>query len=132
MKENSIFIFVLFFLLCVSCSQNPGKKVETPPIITLQNKFIEDLKKVKDFNDLVKHLNQYDSLWRTIIPPTRDFDYVKDMASELARIQNKGTLGQVPESLMSDTLKGIPVEGGLREVFLDLWLGAQEKPTAKK
>jgi hypothetical protein len=120
--------FVIYLLLFFSCAQNPQEKVETPPIIILENKFAEDFKKVKDFNELANHLNQYDSLWRKTIPSTIDFDFVKEMASELARVQNKGTLGQVPEDLILETLKGIPVEGGLREVFLDIWLEAQVKP----
>ena len=81
---------------------------------------------IKNFDDLTRHLNQYDTIWKKIIP-SKDFDYVKDMASELSRIQNKGTLGNVSEDLISDTIKNIPKEGGLREAFLDMWLEAQGK-----
>ena len=82
---------------------------------------------IRNFDDLLRHLDQYDSIWKKIIPSTVDFDFVKDMASELARIQNKGTLGKVPEDLILETLRGIPKEGGLREAFLDMWLEAQGK-----
>ena len=82
---------------------------------------------IKNFDDLTRHLNQYDTIWKKIIPSAKDFDYVKDMASELSRIQNKGTLGNVSEDLISDTIKNIPKEGGLREAFLDMWLEAQGK-----
>ena len=80
-----------------------------------------------NFSDLAKHLDQYDSLWRKIIPSTKDFDFVKDMASELSKVQNKGTLNKLDEKLMRDILKGIPEEGGLREAFLDMWLESQGK-----
>jgi hypothetical protein len=82
---------------------------------------------IRNYDDLSRHLNQYDSLWRKIIPLTKDFDYVKDMASELSRIQSKNTLNQLDEKLMKDILKGIPEEGGLREAFLDMWLESQGK-----
>ena len=82
---------------------------------------------IRNYDDLSRHLNQYDSLWRKIIPSTKDFDYVKDMASELSRIQSKNTLNQLDEKLMKDLLKGIPEEGGLREAFLDMWLESQGK-----
>ena len=82
---------------------------------------------IRNYDDLSRHLNQYDSLWRKIIPSTKDFDYVKDMASELSRIQTKGTLNQLDEKLIKDILKGIPEEGGLREAFLDMWLESQGK-----
>lgn len=82
---------------------------------------------IKNFDDLTKHLNQYDTIWKKIIPSVKDFDYVRDMASELSRIQNKGTLGNVSEDLISDTIRNIPKEGGLREAFLDMWLEAQGK-----
>ena len=52
---------------------------------------------IRNYDDLSRHLNQYDSLWRKIIPSTKDFDYVKDMASELSRIQSKNTLNQLDE-----------------------------------
>ncbi len=54
------------------------------------------------------------------------------MASELSRIQNKGALGNVSEDLISGTIRNIPKEGGLREVFLDMWLESQGKSMTKK
>ncbi len=130
-KQNSIFIFVLLFLFCFSCKQNSQTKLEPNLIITTKNKFDEDFKTVKDFDDLVRHLNQYDSLWRRVIGTNKDFNFVKDMASEFARIQNKGNLGKVPEDLISETLRGIPKEGGLREAFLDIWIESQGKSINK-
>jgi hypothetical protein len=82
---------------------------------------------IKNFDDLLKHLDQYDSIWKKIIPSTVDFDFVKDMVFELSKVQNKGTLGKLDEKLMRDILRGIPEEGGLREAFLDMWLEAQGK-----
>lgn len=82
---------------------------------------------IRNFDDLNRHLNQYESIWKKIIPSSKDFDYVKDMASELTRIQTKGTLNQLDEKLIKDILKGIPEEGGLREAFLDMWLESQGK-----
>ena len=99
---------------------------------TTHNRFNADSEKVADFDDLTRHLNQYDSIWRKIIPSTKDFDYVKDMAAELSRIQNKGALGNLSEDLISDIIRGIPKEGGLREVFLDMWLESQGKSMTKK
>ena len=119
-------------LMLFSCNQKSETKLkQEQPKITL-NRFFADLEKVDDFDDLTRHLNQYDSIWRKIIPSTKDFDYVKDMASELSRIQNKGALGNVSEDLISGTIRYIPKEGGLREVFLDMWLESQGKSMTKK
>ena len=131
-KERSFFIIFLMFLLNISCEQNRQTKLKQEQPKITQNRFNADLEKVDDFDDLTRHLNQYDSIWRKIIPSTKDFDYVKDMASELSRIQNKGALGNVSEDLISGTIRYIPKEGGLREVFLDMWLESQGKSMTKK
>ena len=128
-KERSFFIIVLLFLLNLSCEQNQRIKLKQQDP---KNGFNADLEKVAHFKDLTRHLEQYDSTWKKIIPSTTDFEYVKDMASELTRIQNKGTLGKVPEGLIFEILRGIPEEGRLREAFLDMWLDAQGKSITKK
>lgn len=121
-----LFVFLSSILFTYSCRQ----KAESKSVVDVLNKseigFNEDLKNVKNFDDLVKHLNEYNVLWKTMLPASKDFDYVKDMASELARIQNKGNLSSVDEKSMSDILKGIPVEGRLRELFLDMWIDSQK------
>lgn len=121
-----LFVFLSSILFTYSCQQKAESKSVPDVLKKSEIGFNEDLKNVKTFDDLVKHLNEYHVLWRTMFTASRDFDYVRDMASELARIQNQGNLSSIDQKLMSDILKGIPVEGGLRELFLDLWIDSQK------
>lgn len=101
----------------------------TPLLKSFDSKLLTNFfeTEIRNFDDLSKHLDQYEDIWGKVIPPSRDFDFVRDMSSELDRIEKSGKLSEVSEEMMDDILKGIPPEGDLRQTFMDMWLESTGK-----
>lgn len=101
----------------------------TPLLKSFDSKLLTNFfeTEIRNFDDLSKHLDQYEDIWSKVIPPSRDFDFVRDMASELNRIEKLGKLSEVSEENMDKILKGIPPEGDLRQTFMDMWLESTGK-----
>ena len=98
-----------------------------PKILT---NFLEG--ELKSYDDIVKHLDDFDVIWKSIIKNDAIFIQAKKLfklmrdidAGKSSKYKN---VGELPEEMFMNYLTGVTRKGGLRDQFLDLWLTSKGK-----
>jgi hypothetical protein len=116
------FVFVSSILFMYSCRQKAESKSTLDAIKTPEIGFNEDLKNVKTFEDLVEHLNEYKSFWKS---KGIDWDYVNDVAISFNNWSNSGKLNKISEDDILAIINDLPTDFDLRGVFFDIWKEGQ-------
>jgi hypothetical protein len=83
---------------------------------------------ISSFDALLRHIDDYADIWKTIIPDQRQFDNVVDTVAafrnitgdpvKLKKLQDEIAKGNITKKQFLQTL---PPEGGIYEMFDDLW-----------
>jgi hypothetical protein len=86
---------------------------------------------IRNFDDLAKHLNDYENIWAKVLPADANFNFIRNMTIQLARIERNGNLSTLSEETMNRILRNIPIEGDLRKTYMDMWLESTGKTVDK-
>ena len=73
---------------------------------------------IKSFDDLVKHLNDYKSIWRST---GIDWDYTNKAILSFKKWSDSGFLKTADDNLILQVINDLPTEGDLRGIAFDLW-----------
>ena len=87
---------------------------------------------LKSYGDIVKHLDDFDVIWKSIIKNDAIFIQAKEIFKMMDDVmQGKSSkyksVGEIPEEKFMNYLTGVTRKGGLRDQLLDLWLASKGK-----
>jgi hypothetical protein len=74
---------------------------------------------INTFDDLVKHLTIYKSIWSSI--NKFDWKFVDESIRFLNKSSKSGFIKQIPEDEMLQFINDLPTDGDLRGIVFDLW-----------
>jgi hypothetical protein len=93
----------------------------------------EDIKVLEEFinreitnvGDMIKHIDDFDAMWKTIIPQLNTVRLKKSLAI-LEEVADADQLKNIPEDIfLSKVLPSYPKKGGMRDMVYDMWLSAR-------
>lgn len=89
-------------------------------------KFIN--REIRNVDDIIKHLDDFDSLWRVVLPNVKNWAGVKNNLNKLKTLMDSNKLKDIPEEIwVSKVLPGFPEKGGMRDMVNDMWRTANGK-----
>ena len=89
-------------------------------------KFINS--EISNVDDIIKHLDDFDSLWRVVLPNVKNWAGVKNNLNKLKTLMDSNKLKDIPEEIwVSKVLPGFPEKGGMRDIVNDMWRTANGK-----
>jgi len=89
-------------------------------------KFIN--REISNVDDIIKHLDEFDTLWRVVSPNVKNWTGVKNNLNKLKKLSDSGNLKNIPEDVwMIEVLPGFPEKGGMRDIVNDMWRNANGK-----
>ena len=92
-----------------------GLKSIDPKILTRYINF-----KVDGFGDLVRHLDEFDSIWKAVIPSNINMKKINGILSTLDNLPPE-KIAKISWEDFSKFIDNVPKEGGLRETVYDLF-----------
>lgn len=89
-------------------------------------KFIN--REISNVDDIIKHLDEFDTLWRVVLPNVKNWEGVKNNLNRLKKLSDSGKLKNIPEDQwINKVLPGFPEKGGMRDIVNDMWRKANGK-----
>lgn len=89
-------------------------------------KFIN--REIRNVDDIIKHLDEFDALWRVVLPNVKNWTGVKNNLKKLKTLRDSDSLKDIPEEIwVSKVLPGFPEKGGMRDMVNDMWRTANGK-----
>lgn len=89
-------------------------------------KFIN--REISNVDDIIKHLDEFDTLWRVVLPNVTNWTGVKNNLNRLKKLSDSGKLKNIPEDQwINKVLPGFPEKGGMRDIVNDMWRKANDK-----
>ncbi len=89
-------------------------------------KFIN--REISNVDDIIKHLDEFDTLWRVVLPNVKNWTGVKNNLNRLKKLSDSGKLKNIPEDQwINKVLPGFPEKGGMRDIVNDMWRKANGK-----
>ena len=89
-------------------------------------KFIN--REISNVDDIIKHLDEFDTLWRVVLPNVTNWTGVKNNLNKLKKLSDSGNLKNIPEDVwINKVLPGFPEKGGMRDIVNDMWRNANGK-----
>ncbi len=83
---------------------------------------------INSIDDIIKHVNEFDEMWRIVLPNVKNWDALKNNLKKLKAIQDKGNLKNISEDVwIKQVLTGFPEKGGMRDMVNDMWRIANGK-----
>ena len=101
--------------------KNLGKiKLTAFEDIKVLEKFIN--REITNVGDMIKHIDDFDTMWKTIIPNLNTVRLKKSLGI-LKEVADNGKLKNIPEDiLLTKILPSYPKKGGMRDMVYDMWL----------
>jgi hypothetical protein len=83
---------------------------------------------INSIDDIIKHVDEFDDMWRIILPNVKNWDALKNNLKKLKTLQGNGKLKNITEDVwIKQVLPGFPERGGMRDMVNDMWRIANGK-----
>ncbi|MCF7867046.1 hypothetical protein K9M18_06465, partial [Candidatus Woesearchaeota archaeon] len=83
---------------------------------------------IRNVDDIIKHLDEFEALWRVVSPDVANWPAVKRNLIRLKQLSDSDKLKGIPEDgWVSQVLNGFPEKGGMRDIVNDMWRIANNK-----
>ena len=82
---------------------------------------------IRNVDDIIKHLDEFEALWRVVAPNVANWTGVKNNLIKLKQLSDSDKLKTIPEDVWVLGLPGFPEKGGMRDIVNDMWRIANNK-----
>ena len=83
---------------------------------------------INSIDDIIKHADEFDDMWRIVLPNVKNWDALKNNLKKLKTLQDNGKLKNITEDVwIKQVLPGFPERGGMRDMVNDMWRIANGK-----
>ena len=83
---------------------------------------------IRNVDDIIKHLDEFEALWRVVLPNVTNWAGIKNNLNRIKKLSDSGKLKNIPEDVwINKVLPGFPEKGGMRDIVNDMWRNANGK-----